>query len=356
VYLHSLGWNSHFQNLWDSTISHGLIPARVVEEQRKTYRVIAECGELAAEVTGRLRHSAADRKDFPAVGDWVAIGSVTSERKALIHAILPRRTSLSRKAAGERTAEQILVTNVDIVFVVTSLNADFNLRRIERYLAAIWDSGADPVVVLNKSDLCRDPDARVAEIGAIAPGVSVHILSAIQGQGLDELAPYIGPRKTVVLLGSSGVGKSTIINCLLGSEVQTTRQIRSDDDRGRHATTYRRLFLMPTGGVLIDTPGMREFQPWHAETGLGEAFDDIAELAKQCRFNDCSHDTEPGCAVNDAIASGSLDQSRLLSYEKLHREQQFLDRRHDAAARSEQRKVRKRISKAIKLHYKLQND
>jgi ribosome biogenesis GTPase len=245
------------------------------------------------------------------------------------------------------------VTNVDVVFLVTSLNTDFNLRRLERYLTTVWESGAQPVVLLNKADLIANPHDASAEVAAIAPGAGVHVLTAIAGEGLDELAPYTKPGSTVALMGSSGVGKSTIINRLLGTEVQSTREIRAGDGRGRHATTYRRLLLLPAGGVLIDTPGMREFQPWDSSSGLDDAFEDIAALAGECRFRDCQHRTEPGCAVRVAVAQGSLDPSRLASLEKLRKEAGFQDRRRDAAAQSEAKKVWKRIHKAMKQHYKL---
>jgi ribosome biogenesis GTPase len=353
VYLHALGWNPFFQGHWDSRVKDGLAAVRIVEEQKEAYRVAGPEGELAAEVTGRFRHMASGRGDFPAVGDWVAAELIANENKALIHEVLPRRSRLSRKEAGQRTAEQILVTNVDIVFVVTSLNADFNPRRIERYLGSIWESGARPVVILNKADLCPDPSEKAGEIAAIAPGVDVHILSALAGEGLGELAPYLGPGNTVALLGSSGVGKSTIINRLLGSDAQSTREIRAADGRGRHATTYRRLFPLPSGGVLIDTPGMRELQLWDADSGLSETFDDIERLARQCRFGDCLHDSEPRCAVQAAIAAGSLDPARLDNYRKLQRELQFLERRRDAAAQAEEKKIWKQQTKALRRHYKL---
>jgi ribosome biogenesis GTPase len=352
VHLHALGWNKFFQNYWDNRAPDGLLPARVAEAQKEAYRVVGEGGEMAAEVTGRFRHNALDNAAYPAVGDWVAMDSRPAETKALIHEVLPRQMKLSRQAAGQKTAvEQVLVTNVDIAFMVMSLNADFNVRRVERYLGAIWESGAQPVVLLSKSDLCRDRERASEAVTSAAPLVNVHILSALTGEGLEALVPYIGLGKTVVLLGSSGAGKSTLINKLLGSEIQSTLEIRSSDDRGRHATTYRRLFPMPSGGVLIDTPGMREFQLWD-DGGLEEAFDDVIGLGALCRFRDCQHATEPGCAVLQAIADGTLDEGRLVSYRKLRRELKFLESKRDAAAQSENKRLWKQISRAIRKHYK----
>lgn len=347
MYLHTLGWNSFFQSHWIAESREGLEPARVMEEQRDAYRVVANSGEFAAEITGHLRHAAADRSALPAVGDWVAIGVLEGEAKARIHSILPRRMKLSRKEAGRRAVEQILVTNVDTVFLIMSLNADLNPRRIERYLGTLWESGAQPVIVLSKADLASDPSGAVSEIGAAAPGVEIHVLSAVTGTGVDALQPYLGPGRTVVLMGSSGVGKSTLINCLLKADVQKTMEVRSGDDRGRHATTYRRLFPLPSGGVLIDTPGMREFQLWDA-AGIDDTFEEIGQLAERCRFRDCCHESEPGCAVKQAIDDGTMESQRLSSFQKLKRELEYNDRRKDIAALSEQKKRWKRIAKAYR--------
>lgn len=348
MYLRTVGWNPYFQKEWSLQARPGLSPARVVEEQRESYRVVTELGEMPAEIIGAIRHKALDRSEYPAMGDWVAVRVMAEETKALIHEVLPRRTRLSRKTAGERTAEQILVTNVDVVFLVTSLNADLNPRRIERYLGTVWESGAQPVILLNKADLCSNPEVAISQISAAAPGVDVHVLSAIAGEGLDVLPSYLGPGRTGVLLGSSGVGKSTIINHLIGTELQSTRQIRPGDDRGRHATTYRRMFPVLAGGVLIDTPGMREFHPWDARSGTENAFEDIVRLAAECRFRDCTHRSEPGCAVRAAIDAGELEASRLSNFTKLLRELDYLDRRRDAAAQAEQKKLWKRIHKAVR--------
>ena len=354
--LHVLGWNDFFQTHWNAHAGKGLQPARVVEEQKEAYRVLGEFGEIAAEITGRFRHKAGDRSEFPVVGDWVVVDATPSDGKGRVHEILPRRSKLSRKAAGARAVEQVLVSNVDVAFVVMSLNADLNPRRLERYLGTIWEGGALPVVLLSKADLCADRQSAAEGIEGRSPGVGIHMLSSRTGEGLNALEAYTRPGKTVVFLGSSGVGKSTLINRLLGSEEQKTLEIRDGDDRGRHATTYRRLFVLPGGGLLIDTPGMRELQLWGSDSELEDTFDEIGELSVQCRFNNCGHDTEPGCAVLEAIARGTLAQDRLLNYRKLKREQQFLDRRRDQAVQAEQKKIWKQRHRALKQHYKLKSE
>ena len=345
VHLSALGWNSYFQEHWTSIAQPGWEPARVAEQQKESYRVVGQTGEMRAEVTGRFRHTAQIISAFPAVGDWVAVSSQAGH--GLIRAVLPRRTKLSRKAAGLRTDEQILAANVDVVLAVASFNEDLSTRRMERYLAAIWESGAQPVLILNKADLSPNPQEIALEMATVAPGVRIHVVSAATGEGLGELGSYTGLGKTVVLAGSSGVGKSTIINRLLDCHVQRTRDIRTSDGTGRHTTSYRRLFTLPGGGILIDTPGIRELQLWDSSEGLDDTFEDIGQLAAECRFRDCQHLTEPGCAVRNAI-----EASRLESYRKLKRELEHLDRRHDAAAQAEQKKIWKRQNKALKVFYK----
>lgn len=309
----------------------GLEPARVVEEQRSGYRVMNEAGEWSAESSGRLRHESAAEGTRPCVGDWVLVRRADSG-PAIIHAVLERRTQFSRGAPGTRTAEQVVAANADTVFIVQSLNRDLNLRRLERYLALIWESGALPVVLLSKADLCDDPAARTAEVAAANPGVSVHVTSSVTGDGLDSIRAYLAEGVTVALVGSSGVGKSSIVNRLLGQELLTVRDIR-EDDRGRHTTTFRRLVPIPGGGLLMDTPGMRTVLLWDGAEGLSQVFEEIEELGRGCRFRDCSHDREPGCAVREAAESGVLDLSRLLSYRKLRREERYMARKQDVAVR-----------------------
>ena len=334
--LTELGWNEHFEQ---HRPEGELVLGRVAVEHRGAYAVYADGGEAWAELAGKLRYEAAGRGELPAVGDWVAM-QLRPEGRATIHAVLPRRTKISRKVNLGETEEQVLAANVDTIFLVSSLNRDLNVRRIERYLATAWESGAEPAVILNKADLCpvEQRAELIAQVDAIAFGVPVHTVSAVTREGLDELAPYFGPGRTVVLLGSSGVGKSTLINSVLGTEQLETREIREGDGRGRHTTTHRELIVVPGGGLVIDTPGMREVQLWIADEGLEEAFEDVTELFGRCRFTDCAHESEPGCAVKEALASGTLPPERWESYLKLQRELEHLERRLDKRAASEQRK------------------
>lgn len=342
--LTELGWNEHFEQ---HRPDDGLVPGRVAVEHRGAYAVYTDEGEAWSEVSGKLRYDADGRGELPAVGDWVAL-QLRPEGKATIRAVLPRRTKISRKVNLSETEEQVLAANIDTIFLVSSLNRDLNMRRLERYLATAWESGAEPAIVLNKADLCPvDERAElVAEVEAVAFGVPVHTVSAVTGEGLDELRPYLVPGRTVVLLGSSGVGKSTLINRVLGIEQLETQEIREGDDRGRHTTTHRELIAVPGGGLVIDTPGLRELQLWgESSGGLGEAFQDVTDLAATCRFADCAHETEPGCAVRAAIDSGTLPPDRLESYRKLQRELARLERRRDSRAQSLERKKWRTFSK-----------
>jgi len=343
--LTSLGWNNSFENSFSSYKNSGLIPARIALEQKERYSLFSEFGKLTAQVSGRLRHVSLGRADFPAVGDWVAANIRPEEKTATIHAVLPRRSSFSRTAVlgGGKTDEQVLAANIDTIFLVTGLDSDFNLRRIERYVSIIWDSGASPVVILNKADLCEDIDGHLARVENSAVGVPVHAVSAIENDGLDAVREHIVPGQTAVFLGSSGVGKSTIINGILGDGNLRTGSVREYDGKGRHTTTTRQMIILPDGGIVIDTPGLREIQAWGDDEGIERTFEDIETLAESCRFGDCTHRNEPGCAVREAIKNGELDGGRFKSYLKLKKEIKYMSIRKDQRARIDESRKWKKI-------------
>lgn len=362
--IENLGWNSFFAQHFEQFGKQDLIPARVAREQKGSYLIFCEPGELTAEISGKMRHQAATKAELPTVGDWVVINARPKEGTATINALLPRQTGFSRKAvlaggmkdSGGRTEEQILAANIDTVFLVNGLDRDYNLRRIERYLAIAWDSGASPVIVLNKSDLCDDLESRVEEVKSSALGVPVCPMSAAENQGLDVLNEYLIAGRTAVFLGSSGVGKSTIINGLLGTDQLRVQEVREDDQRGRHTTTHRELIILPTGGIVIDTPGLREIQVWTDKEGLSRTFHDIEEFAESCRFRDCKHQGEPGCAVQQAIEDGTLDAKRFRNYLKLQKELEFLALRQEKhGLRQAQREFDKKIRQRLKELKKLNN-
>lgn len=344
--LTKLGWNNDYENAFAELKGMGYKPGRIFAEYKNMYKIICEDGELLAEISGKLHFGAEHQEDFPAVGDWVAVTIRPNEGRATIHNILPRKSKFSRKAAGTNTREQIVAANIDTVFIVNSLNKDFNLRRIERYLLLAWESGANPVIVLSKSDLCDDVEEKLAEVEAIAIGVPVHAVSSYSAAGLDDLRKHFKEGHTIALLGSSGVGKSSIINYFLGGEVQRVQELRTDGQKGKHTSTHREMFILPDGGLIIDTPGMRELQLWDAEEGLQEAFEDIEALAAGCFFRDCRHENEPGCAIREAIESGSLLEERLGSYKKLQKELLFLERKQSIANKSAQRRSKTKTSES----------
>ncbi|MEX1172407.1 MAG: ribosome small subunit-dependent GTPase A, partial [Chloroflexota bacterium] len=337
-------------------------PARVVAVHKGTAIVRGSDGtDRPAIVTGRFRHEALAPSDYPAVGDWVVLepyrpGAGPGD-PVVISAILPRQSAFVRSAADStrRTAgllsdEQVIAANVDVAFIVAGLDRDFNLRRLERYLAVAWSSGVTPVIVLNKADIADDLEGRLIAVESIAPGVPVVVLSALTGDHLEDLGSHLVPGRTAVVLGSSGVGKSTLVNALLGEQRQATAAVRGDDSRGRHTTTHRELFTLPGGAMLIDTPGIRALEVAGADLGIETAFEDIAALAAACRFRDCRHDREPGCAVRDALADGSLSEGRLASHQKLERELAHAERRGDPRAAAEERKRWKAIHKSVGRH------
>jgi len=348
VDLAALGWNARLVETFAPHAERGLRPARVSLEHTHIYRVWTAEGEVLARVAGRMRHRARTRPDYPAVGDWVAIEPDSHGGDARIVAVLPRSSRFSRHAAGEPTEEQIVAANIDTVFLVAGLDGNFNPRRLERYLVVAWESGAAPVIVLNKSDLSGDPAARVDEVRALAQGVPVHAVSCKVPGSLDVLRTYLGHGQTGALLGSSGVGKSTIVNRLIGQDLLRTRDVRDWDSRGRHASTSRQLVLLPDGGVLIDTPGMRELQLWETGDALAGTFGDIDALAESCRFRDCTHRSEPGCAVVAAAGAGTLPAERLESFRKLAAEQEYQTRRQDERALLDEKRRGRIGAKALR--------
>lgn len=318
---------------------------RIISQEKGLYRLVSEDGEQLAEVSGKLRYSASSVSDLPAVGDFVLVNTFDTQSTAVIHAILPRKSIFVRKAAGTANTEQVVAANIDTVFICMSLNNDFNLRRLERYLSVAWNSGAVPIIVLTKSDLCDNTAEKLCEVETVAVGTDIVLTSGTEKDGFLTLLPYIKQGQTVAFIGSSGVGKSTLINRLLGEDRLETNGLRNDD-KGRHTTTRRELFLLKNGAMVIDTPGMRELGMWDSESGLDRAFEDIEQLALHCRFNNCTHTTEPGCAVKQAIMLGELSESRWNSYQKLTAENRFSENSKDYLA--EKRQKFKNIAKINK--------
>lgn len=329
-----LGWCPYFAEQFKRYAKNGFLPARIIRGEKNYYRINCDGVELTARFAGKLRHRSSDRSGLPVVGDWVAVEAFKDQGRAIIHAVLERRSSFSRNLPGrrkgkgtERVEQQVIAANVDTVFIVSGLDRDFNLRRIERYLTLVAGSGAAAVILLNKADLCPDAEECLKQVGEIAGDVPIHLLSALDRPQLEVLHGYLLPGRTLAFLGSSGVGKSTIINGLLGEERQKVASVSAAVGKGRHTTTHRELFVLPGGGVLMDNPGMRELHLWGEAEDLSESFADIEALALQCRFSDCAHQSEPGCAVREAQQAGTLEPGRLESYRKLKKELGRLQRR-----------------------------
>jgi len=342
------GWNADWEQRYLAAAKDAAwVPARVLSLRGDSWRVLTPAGEGPAVLAGRLRHLADSPSDLPAVGDWVLVADATGEDLRVIHQVLPRQSKLSRRASGDRDIEQVMAANVDLAFVVCGLDGDFNLRRLERYAEALAGAGVRPVILLTKADLHPDPNSAVAATKGALPEVAVHALSVLATEGTAILGEYLAAGQTVVLLGSSGAGKSTLLNFLSEAVVQKTQGVRTDDSRGRHTTTHRELFRLPTGALIIDSPGIRELQLWGSSPG-GSVFPDIDALAESCRFADCRHEAEPGCAILAALAEGALDSGRHASWEKLRRERAYAARVEDAnLSRAEQQRW-KAITKSMR--------
>jgi ribosome biogenesis GTPase len=350
VDLADFGWNDDLAAALDARHDPGLRAGRVIVERRGRYLLATADGEIPAVSSGRLRHRAAGRHELPVIGDWVAFRPVRrQEPAARIHALLPRRTRLSRKVAGARTQEQLLAANVDTVLLVMALDGDYNPRRLERLIAMTRESGAAPAVVLTKRDLAAEPEVARDELEQAFPGVPILTVSAPRDEGLDELRALLAPRETFVLVGSSGAGKSTLLNHLYGEEVMSTGEVRARDERGQHTTSHRQLVRLPGGPLLIDSPGIREVQLWSSPESLDETFEEIGELAAGCRFRNCTHRAEPGCNVLSAVERGELDAARLEHFRALGEEVEALARRQDQQQRREdQKRLAARIRAAKK--------
>ncbi|MGN6368298.1 MAG: ribosome small subunit-dependent GTPase A [Phycisphaerae bacterium] len=343
-HLTAYGWNAHFAAQLERGESAD-VAARVIQEHKEAYFVHSAAGNIWAEISGKMRHAGAVRADFPSVGDWVMLRGLehVQEKNAggpvQIYRILPRRTTLARRLEAD---EQILATNVDVAFLGTSLNENFNLRRLERYLTLARESGAQPVILLTKADLCEEKQPLIEEVAAVAAGAPIHPISVVTGEGMEQVRNYLQPGTTSVILGSSGIGKSTLVNYLADADIQDMMEARDFDDKGRHCTTFRHLVRTPTGGLIIDTPGLRGLSLGEATDALISTFADVEALASSCRFSNCQHDTEPGCAIKAALESNTLDPERLDSYLKLQREVTAMAQRENRIAERKQKKLEKK--------------
>ncbi len=344
--LQHIGFNDFFDTHFSSYQEKNFKPARVIRQNKTNYIIMSEVGELTAQLSGKMLHE--ENSNKPVVGDWVVVSIITDDSLAIIHATLPRKTTVERKSAGIKTEAQVIAVNIDKLILVVGLDDNFNIRRIERYLTMIYDSGAEPIILLNKSDLCDDVEARKAEVESIAFGIPVITISALINFGMDELAEHLQEGKTLALIGPSGVGKSTIINHFMNYEKMVVKKVSDEKHQGRHTTTHRELIILPNGAIMIDTPGMRELQLWGDEDNVSKSFSDIESLSAMCKFHDCKHQSEPGCAITEAIESGELDKKRFDSYLKQLRELKHLSSRKDQLGRHEMNKRGKKFAAQIK--------
>ena len=343
--LEKYGWEEFFRKDFEQYSKNNYTAGRVAIENKSNFNLYTVHGELTGEISGRFHYNAKATSDYPAVGDWVVIRIIPGESKAIIEHVLRRKNKFSRKAAGDTTDEQIIAANADLIFIVTSLNQDINLRRIERYLTLASENNAVPVLILSKSDVCENEEEKISEVSSIAAGIDIHSISAKENIGIEELKKYFSDNRTVAVVGSSGVGKSTLINCLTGSDEMEVSEIGLYKDKGRHTTSHRELLLIEGGGLIIDTPGMREIQLWEGNEGMGETFADVEEISVMCRFTDCRHDTEPGCAIKKAIEEGILTEERFNNYVKLQKEVRYFEIKQDKRAQIEEKKKWKKLRK-----------
>lgn len=339
--LQQYGWNDSLNEEIKKYTDKNLKPARVTMESKNLYKLYTDIGEVEAKVSGKFMYEAMSKADFPSVGDWVAISLREDEKNATIHSVLPRKSSFLRKVAGTIPDSQVIAANFDYVFIMTSLNNNFSLRRIERYLAIAWDSGGLPIIILSKADLCDNIDEKVSSVESITPGVPIHAVSSETGDGIETLFNYVASGNTITIVGSSGVGKSTLLNKLSNENLMDTSAIREEDSKGRHTTTHRQMFLLPSGGLIIDTPGTRELGLWDIDSGITETFGDIEGIALGCKFKDCKHEKEPGCKVREALVDGILDSKRLDSYVKLKKELKYIEAKNQHASRVKEKKKMK---------------
>lgn len=343
------GWDEFFEKQFQNFSGEEFSAGRVIRENKNNYIVATESGDLTGELSGKFYFNTENKSDFPAVGDWVILRPLHDEGKGIIESIMQRKSKFSRKTALNKTDEQIIASNIDFIFLVTSLNLDTNPRRIERYLTLAYESNITPVIVLSKSDLCENIDDIYGDIKFIAGDTDICVVSAYDNSGIEQLNKYFSGNRTVAFVGSSGVGKSTLINLLSGKEIMAVRDISTYKDKGRHTTSHRELTVLPNGGIIIDTPGMRELQMWEGSEGISETFSDIENYISMCRFSDCSHSSEPGCAVKSAIENGELDEDRYRNFIKLQKEIRYFENRNNRkAALSEKKKWKKITAEAKK--------